>query len=103
MKNWYLFLAAFFFLQITYTLISVLVPTSVCLLIPYRTSGGYTSLRLMLTTGGTAIGGIVAGLILDHSNHTVTPLLLLVAAGLLQLLSGWIYATFLHRSKGSVS
>ena len=30
MKNWYLFLAAFFFLQITYTLISVLVPTSVC-------------------------------------------------------------------------
>ena len=103
MKNWYLFLAAFFFLQITYTLISVLVPTSVCLLIPYRTSGGYTSLRLMLTTGGTAIGGIVTGLILDHSNHTVTTLLLLVAAGLLQLLSGWIYATFLHRSKDSIS
>ncbi len=102
-KNWYVFIGLFFLLQIDYIIISILVPTSVCLLVSYRDSGSYTSVRMMLTTGGTAVGGFVSGLILDRSTHPLSIFLLLVSAGLLQLFYGLIYAAFFRKYRKDIS
>lgn len=95
-----LFLGVWFCLTVVYNIICVLVPTVVYQIIPYRISGSYTSVRLVLTTGGTALGSAAAGWLLEtYENSNFPVLLLTVAAGVLQLVSGIIYAAYLKKKR----
>ena len=73
--------------------------TIVYQIVPYRISGSYTSVRMVLTTGGTALGSAFAGWLLENHGTTEAILLLTVTAGVLQLVSGVIYSVYLKKAK----
>lgn len=69
---------------------SMAVPVYVTKIVPYSIMGSYTSWRMMLTTGGTALGSLLSGVLI--SKISIAGIMLLAVA--LQFFSGLIYGLY---------
>lgn len=74
------------------TFVDFSIPIYICEIVPYEKIGAYTSVRMLLTTGGAAVGNSVAGVLADKS-----PLLLLVSGAFLQITV--VFAYYLYDKK----
>lgn len=74
------------------TLVDFSIPIYICEIVPYEKIGAYTSVRMLLTTGGAAVGNSVAGVLADKS-----PLLLLISGAFLQITV--VFAYYLYDKK----
>ena len=98
-KSWTLFLILYLLLYICYTIVNSTVPVLVAQFIPYRVIGGYSSLRMMITTAGTAVSSMIVGVLMEHapSGDSAFTILLLLVCGLTQLYSGWAYYRYVKK------
>ena len=74
------------------TFVDFSIPIYICEIVPYEKIGAYTSVRMLLTTGGAAVGNSVAGVLADKS-----PLLLLISGAFLQITV--VFAYYLYDKK----
>ena len=99
--NWIWFLAIYLLLYTCYNIVNSTVPVLVAQFIPYEIIGGYSSLRMMITTAGTAISSMIVGFLMERAapgDSTYTVILLLVC-GLSQLYSGWAYYRYVKKER----
>lgn len=88
----YVFSIMYLISYIGMTFVDFSIPIYICEIVPYEKIGAYTSVRMLLTTGGAAVGNSVAGVLADKS-----PLLLLVSGAFLQITV--VFAYYLYDKK----
>lgn len=100
-KSWAVFLAAYLFLQICYALVNSTIPVMVAQFTPYQIIGGYSSLRMMITTAGSALSSMLTGFVLDRAapGRLLSTVLLLLTAGITQLYTGIGYYRYVKSGK----
>ena len=90
------YLAVYFIVFVGVNFFSVGIPVVVADHIPYRIIGGYTAFRMLLTTGGTALGSLISG----YAIQSASSLTLYVIASAMQLFTGVCYL-FFHKIKNA--
>lgn len=97
--SWIWFLAIYLLLYTCYNIVNSTIPVLVAQFIPYEIIGGYSSLRMMITTAGTALSSMVVGFLMEKAapgDSTYTIILLLVC-GLAQLYCGFAYYQYVKK------
>ena len=97
--SWVWFLAIYLLLYTCYNIVNSTIPVLVAQFIPYEIIGGYSSLRMMITTAGTALSSMVVGFLMERAapgDSTYTIILLLVC-GLTQLYCGFAYYQYVKK------
>lgn len=97
--SWVWFLAIYLLLYTCYNIVNSTIPVLVAQFIPYEIIGGYSSLRMMITTAGTALSSMVVGFLMERAapgDSTYTVILLLVC-GLTQLYCGFAYYQYVKK------
>lgn len=89
-KSWEWYLVLYFVFYFWLNVFGSAVPIYVAQIVPYEMMGGYTSLRMGLTTGGTALGSMISGALVS----TVSASGMLITAAVLQLVSGAVYGLY---------
>lgn len=85
-----LYLVVYFFVNVGLNFFAVGIPVIVAAHIPYETIGSYTSYRMLLTTGGTALGSLISGYAVGH----ISSFALYLLAAAMQLYCGIMYLRF---------
>lgn len=98
-KRWAVFLALYLLLQICRTIIDGTIPVMVAQFIRYQIIGGYTSLRLMITTTGSALSSAAVGFLIDRADPAspLPTIVLLLTAGVSQLYTGSVYYRYVKK------
>lgn len=99
--NWVLFLVIYLLLYICYTIVNSTVPVLVAQFIPYEIIGSYSSLRMMITTAGTAVSSMIVGVLMEHAatGSSTYTIILLLLCGLTQLYSGLAYYRYVKKER----
>ena len=96
-KKWFLYLAFYFIHSLGLYAFSMVVPVFITEIVPYKIIGSYTSWRMMFTTGGTALGSLLCGILLAKLS---IPVIILCACAL-QFISGTVYCLYPFFAKKS--
>ncbi len=89
-KSWVFYLIVFAVLNCGNCAFNYAAPVFFSEIVPFEIMGGYTSIRMILTTGGTALGSLICGLLIDRV-PTVWILLIFAA---LQFVCGAVFGLY---------
>jgi len=89
------FLFLYFIIQIGQILANGTIPVLITQFVPYDEIGAYTSLRMMITNAGSAIGSAVVGMLIG----VIPSVWFYIAAAVFQLICGVVYVVYHKKHK----